>query len=118
MSGHLSAFLRGMTRYDAYFHLLLGGALVGGLLFMNTAGETLWNSRNKGVSQHQLQTTAACNAVQVVLLSKPFSHTKGWIAVAEAVQGLASEPRRVWRQGSVLWTQINHVKAKYQRAAC
>ena len=49
MSAHLSAFLRGMTRYDAYFHMLLAGALVGGLLFMNTAGESAWNSLNKGV---------------------------------------------------------------------
>lgn len=49
MSRSFSVLLRGMTRYDAYFHLLLAGALVGGLLFMNTAGEAVWNSLNKGV---------------------------------------------------------------------
>ncbi len=48
-SRNLSAMLRGMTRVDGYFHLLLAGALVGGLLFMNTAGESMWNSMNKGV---------------------------------------------------------------------
>ena len=48
-SRSLSAMLRGMTRVDGYFHLLLAGALVGGLLFMNTAGESMWNSMNKGV---------------------------------------------------------------------
>lgn len=47
-SRSLSAMLRGMTRVDGYFHLLLAGALVGGLLFMNTAGESMWNSMNKG----------------------------------------------------------------------
>jgi len=49
VSRNLSAMLRGMTRVDGYFHLLLAGALVGGLLFMNTAGESMWNSMNKGV---------------------------------------------------------------------
>lgn len=48
MSGHLSAFLRGMTKHDGYFHMLLAGTLVGGMLFMATAGETMWNSLNKG----------------------------------------------------------------------
>ncbi len=48
-SRNLSAMLRGMTRVDGYFHLLLAGALVGGLLFMNTAGESMWNNMNKGV---------------------------------------------------------------------
>ncbi|KAL0035293.1 hypothetical protein WJX79_010674 [Trebouxia sp. C0005] len=48
VSRNLSAMLRGMTRVDGYFHLLLAGALVGGLLFMNTAGESMWNSMNKG----------------------------------------------------------------------
>ena len=49
ISANLAAFLRGMTRYDGYFHLLMGGALVGGILFMGTAGEAMWNSINKGV---------------------------------------------------------------------
>lgn len=49
ISANLAAFLRGMTKHDAYFHLLLGGVLVGGFLFMGTAGEAMWASMNKGV---------------------------------------------------------------------
>lgn len=41
-----------MTKYDGYFHLLMGGALVGGILFMGTAGEAMWASMNKGVNAH------------------------------------------------------------------
>lgn len=48
ISANLAAFLRGMTKYDGYFHLLMGGALVGGILFMGTAGEAMWNTINKG----------------------------------------------------------------------
>ncbi|KAL3133238.1 hypothetical protein ABBQ38_007124 [Trebouxia sp. C0009 RCD-2024] len=48
ISANLAAFLRGMTKHDAYFHLLLGGVLVGGFLFMGTAGEAMWASMNKG----------------------------------------------------------------------
>lgn len=52
ISANLAAFLRGMTKYDGYFHLLMGGALVGGILFMGTAGEAMWASINKGVIAH------------------------------------------------------------------
>lgn len=43
-----------MTKYDAYFHVLMAGALVGGLLFMNTAGEAMWGYVNQGVSHPAL----------------------------------------------------------------
>lgn len=52
ISANLAAFLRGMTKYDAYFHLLLGGVVVGGFLFMGTAGEAMWASMNRGVTAH------------------------------------------------------------------
>lgn len=48
MPGAFASILRNMTRVDTYFHLLLAGSLVGGLLLMNTAGESMWNSVNKG----------------------------------------------------------------------
>lgn len=54
ISANLAAFLRGMTKYDGYFHLLMGGALVGGILFMGTAGEAMWNTINKGVLPYTL----------------------------------------------------------------
>lgn len=39
-----------MTKHDGYFHLLMTATLLGGFLFMSTAGESVWRSANKGVS--------------------------------------------------------------------
>lgn len=56
---NLAAFIRSMTKYDGYFHLLMGGALVGGILFMGTAGEAMWASINKGVMRMHLSNTSS-----------------------------------------------------------
>ena len=45
------AFLRGMTRHDGYFHVLMAGTAIAGFLLMNSAGESLWDYLNRGVSQ-------------------------------------------------------------------
>ena len=42
-------FSRGMTRGDAYFHVLLAGCVIGGTLFAERAGSALWDSHNRGV---------------------------------------------------------------------
>ncbi len=42
-------FSKGMTRGDAYFHLLLAGCAVGGTLFAQGIGESLWQRHNSGV---------------------------------------------------------------------
>ena len=52
LAGFWSAFKvfsKGMTRGDAYFHLLLAGCLVGGTLFAQGIGESLWQRHNSGV---------------------------------------------------------------------
>jgi len=42
-------FSRGMTRGDAYFHLLLAGCVIGGTLAAQSVGSSLWESNNRGV---------------------------------------------------------------------
>lgn len=45
-------FSRGMSRGDAYFHMLLAGCVIGGTLFAQSAGSALWQSHNRGVCSH------------------------------------------------------------------
>lgn len=39
-----------MTKHDGYFHLLMTATVLGGFLFMGTAGESVWRNANKGVT--------------------------------------------------------------------
>lgn len=50
ISGNFAAFFSSMTKHDGHFHLLMTAALLGGFLFMSTAGESFWRNANKGVS--------------------------------------------------------------------
>ena len=50
ISGNFYAFFRNMTKHDGYFHLLMTATVLGGFLFMSTAGESVWRTANKGVN--------------------------------------------------------------------
>ena len=73
------AFLRGMTRHDGYFHALMAGTAIAGFLLMNSAGESLWDYLNRGVSQPcaaDQAGTAVCLPLQVLAVSS--RHIKRW----------------------------------------
>ena len=73
------AFLRGMTRHDGYFHVLMAGTAIAGFLLMNSAGESLWDYLNRGVSQPwtvDKAGTAVCLPLQALSVSS--RHSKRW----------------------------------------
>ena len=57
-------FSKSMTRGDAYFHLLLAGCAVGGTLFAQGIGESLWQRHNSGV---RTRNCASCFAISLVV---------------------------------------------------
>ena len=44
------AFMRGMTRADAYFHAAFGVILVAGCVFVAPLADSMWDHLNRGVS--------------------------------------------------------------------
>ncbi|KAK9846900.1 hypothetical protein WJX84_006112 [Apatococcus fuscideae] len=46
--GNFRAFMQGMTRADGFFHALMAGTIVGGVLLFNVFGDTIWEQWNHG----------------------------------------------------------------------
>ncbi len=70
MVNNARAFMQGMTRADTFFHSLMAGTVVGGVLLFNVFGDSIWEYWNHGVGLH---ISASVIGVEIVVTGADFS---------------------------------------------